>query len=68
MKNTGQKTATIASNSDSLVKSEVCNQSLVFSFIDTRQKTATIASNSDSLAKNEVCNQSLVFIFIDEKP
>ena len=36
MKNTRQKAATIASNSDSLAKSEVCNQSLVFSFIDEK--------------------------------
>ena len=36
MKNTKQKAATIASNSDSLAKSEVCNQSLVFSFIDEK--------------------------------
>ena len=36
MKNTRQNAATIASNSDSLAKSEVCNQSLVFSFIDEK--------------------------------
>ena len=34
MKNTRQKVATIALNSDSLAKSEVCSQSLVFSSID----------------------------------
>ena len=33
MKNTKQKAVTIASNSDSLMKSEVCNQSLVCSLI-----------------------------------
>ena len=36
MKNTRQKAATIASNSGSLAKSEVCNQSLVFRFIDEK--------------------------------
>ena len=36
IKNTRQKVATIASNSDSKAKSEMCNQSLVFSFIDEK--------------------------------